>query len=164
MKDRMPLKKQSQSLYKKKWFVPLAVLTLLVISLVIYAAFFANKISKPHGGLFEGRDFNRSSFELTDAYDICYEGIKSERSHDLLGSYLDEMSTHFDERNNLYLIVVDVTIGDGARSMPGKVYCTIDPVSYQLTYYKEVIDGEASVFSRMMSFWKSVMGEKRTGG
>ena len=145
-------------LWQQKWFLPVTVLSLLVVLLVFFSLFVVNSLPEPRHDIFAGRDFKRSPFELTDAYDICYESIKLEHPRGLLTSYMDDLSTYYDERIKAYLIVVDINVGDGSKSVAGKVYCTINPVNYQVTYYKEVIEGQGSVFSRTIGVLSRVIG------
>lgn len=153
------LKKQALKLYQKKWLIPAAALSLVIILLAVFSVFVSNSVPETRRDIFAGRDFSRSPFELSDAYDLCYESIQVEHARDLLTSYMDDLSTYYDERKNTYLIVVDIQIGNGSKTMPGKVYCTINPARYKLTYYKEVIEGQGSFFARTVGFLSKVINK-----
>ena len=154
------LKTLALRLWQQKWFLPVAVLTTLVILLTLFSLFVVNSLPEPRQDIFAGRDFKRSPFVLSDAYDICIEGIKSEHQTGLLTSYMDEFSTRYDERQKSFLVVVDINVGDGTKATPGKVYCTINPRTYQMTYYKEVVEGQGSLLSRTISFLSRAIGDR----
>lgn len=154
------LKKLYLILQQKKRFLTVVVLAALIILVVSFSFFVVNSLPEPRGDIFAGRNFTYSPFELTDAYDICYEGIKSEHPGELLTSYMNELSTRYDERKNSYLVVVDIQLGNGSRSVAGKVYCTVNPAAIQLTYYKEIIEGQGSVFSRTVGFLSKIVSDK----
>lgn len=160
MNPLSPLKKFYLSLQPKKRYIAVVAFAALIIFVVSFSFFVANSLPEPRGDIFADRNFKYSPFELTDAYDICYEGIKSEHPDELLTSYMNELSTRYDERKNAYLVVVDIQLGDGSRSVAGKVYCTINPAAVQLTYYKEVVEGQGSIFSRTVGFLSKVVGNK----
>jgi len=148
------------NLWRQKWFLPVLVLTLLVILLTIFSIFVANSLPEPRQDIFAGRDFKRSPFELTDAYDVCLEGVHAEHGSHLLSSYMDDLSTRYNEREKAYLVVVDINIGDGELSNAAKVYCSINPRTYQLTYYKEVHEGQRSLLSRTISFLSQALSDR----
>lgn len=142
---------------KKTWFLPITVLSLLGLLLLCVAIFMSSSLPEPNRDIFAGRNFNYSPFELTDAYDICHESIKSKHPRSLLTSYMDDLSTYYDERKKNYRVVIDINVGDSVRSMPGKVYCTVSPANYQLTHYREVIEEQGSIFSRALGVLSRVV-------
>ena len=149
------IKRITRDLKQQKWFIVAVTIfsIVLVITLAVYFLSPRTSTSQKLQGLFEGRNFQYSPFELMDAHDVCLYNARDELGSGFLRSHVDDLSTRFDTRDNVYLIVLNVDVGTVNGYNTAKIYCTVDPSSYQLTYYKEVHEGKQSLLSRTLSFF-----------
>lgn len=141
--------------------------TLLVLSFVVIAmiaslltAYLASSREFAVAGaeaVFATRDFSRTPFSLMDAYDACLMESKSKFGDNLLRSHMLPLSTRYNESTQEYLVVLSADVGAINDWNEATIYCSIDPVAQQISYYKEVHDGELSILSKTMSLLSSAL-------
>lgn len=138
-----------------------AVLSLsLMVFLSVFATFYfyANHhvVSKKNITLEGGgqRDYRRSPFNYSDAYEYCVLEAKSQLGSELLRYNMDNLSSHYKQTENVYFIVLKVDIGTLDDFRGASIYCRVDPVAHIVSYYKEVFPGEdRSILSRTIEFF-----------
>lgn len=97
------------------------------------------------------RDFIAQPFDLMDAYAICVSQARSKHGINLLRKRMLPLSTRFEEREGIYLMVLSADVGSFDDWNEVTILCSVDPNAHQVSYYKEVYDGEQSVLSKTMS-------------
>lgn len=112
-----------------------------------------------HGAekVFQSRDFSKTPFGLMDAYDACLAESQAKFGDSLLRSQMLPLSTRFDESSQEYLVVINADVGVIDDWTQATIYCSIDPVAEQISYYKEVHDGQESILSKTMSFLSAAL-------
>ena len=101
-----------------------------------------------------GRDYYRSPFNMSDAYEQCLAESKGQLGEGLLRHSMDNISTHYKLKTNVYFIVLKVDVGSLDDYREGMVYCNVDAGLHEVTYYKEVYPGEdRSILSRTIDFF-----------
>lgn len=98
--------------------------------------------------LFAGRDFRASPFGLTDAMTLCRAEMVQRYGDKVLLSYLDEMSSRWNPYERDFLIVLRALHGDSKQSQEVLIYCDIDPVQVEITYFKRQMRDERSFMER----------------
>lgn len=138
--------------------------TLLSLSLMVFLSVFAtfyfydnhqgaakNNLMLDGGGQ---RDYRRSPFNYSDAYEYCVLEAKSQLGNELLRYTMDNLSSHYKQVENVYFIVLKVDIGTLEEFRGASIYCRVDPVAHVVSYYKEVFPGEdRSILSRTIEFF-----------
>jgi hypothetical protein len=135
-----------------KWPVTLAVV-LILVTVSLTTLFFEKRVVMLSGAqlVFEGRDFTYRPFSLMDAYDACVLETKARLGDSLLRQTMLPLSTRFDEKDKIFMVVLDADIGTVKEWTTAHVYCSIDPKKQRISYYKEVYDGQPNFLSRTMS-------------
>lgn len=99
----------------------------------------------------KNRDFIAQPFDLMDAYDVCVSQAKSKHGAGLLRERMLPLSTRFEEREGIYLMVLSADVGSFDDWSEVTILCSVDPGAHRVSYYKEVYKGEQSVLSKTMS-------------
>lgn len=130
---------------------------IFVSSLVTY--FFSDKLRtlKPDASTPDPvvtRDYRRSPFNMSDAYEHCVKEAGDQLGSDLQRYTMDDLSTKYNTKTNIYFVVLKVDVGSIREFREASVYCNVDPTLHQVTYYKEVYPGEdRSILSRTIEFF-----------
>lgn len=132
-------------------------LAVLVSALTWYASSDRSLNLQGAERVFEGRDFSQTPFGLMDAYDACLLESRAKFGSALLRSHMLPLSTRYDESRQEYLVVLSADVGEVNDWSEATIYCSIDPVAQEISYYKEVHDGEHSILSKTMSMLSSVL-------
>lgn len=129
------------------------VVALILVTMSITTLFTEQRMVALTGAdlVFEGRNFSRTPFSLMDAYDACVLESQARLGDSLLRHTMLPLSTRFEEKDKIYMVVLDVDIGTVKEWVTAHVYCSVDPSKEQISYYKEVYDGQPSLLSRTMS-------------
>lgn len=140
----------------------LLVLAFMAIALMVslLTSYLASSRDLNVGGaeaVFQSRDFSRTPFGLMDAYDACLMESKSKFGMNLLRSHMLPLSTRYNESTREYLVVLSADVGEVNDWNEATIYCSIDPVAQQISYYKEVHDGEVSILSKTMNMLSSAL-------
>lgn len=107
--------------------------------------------------VFDGRDFSKTPFGLMDAYDACLLESQAKFGSALLRSHMLPLSTRFNESSQEYLVVLSADVGEVNDWSVATIYCSIDPVAEEISYYKEVHDGHQSILSKTMNMLSSAL-------
>lgn len=133
----------------------------LALLVSIVTAYLASDRDLTVGGgaeqVFGSRDFSKTPFGLMDAYDACQLELQAKLGANLLRSHMLPLSTRFNESTQEYLVVLSADVGSVEDWNVATVYCSIDPVAEQVSYYKEVHDGQESILSKTMTFLSSAL-------
>lgn len=99
----------------------------------------------------QGRDFLAQPFDLMDAYALCVNQASIKHGSYLLRERMLPLSTRFEEREGIYLVVLSADVGRFDDWAEATILCSIDPEAHRLSYYKEVYAGEQSILAKTMS-------------
>lgn len=128
-----------------------------LVSIITYYYARSDRILHGPDKVFEGRDFSKTPFGLMDAYDACQLEARSKLGDHLLRSHMMPMSTRYDANKRQYLVVISVDVGTAEEWNPATIYCNIDPAAEEISYYKEVREGEESILTKTMNFLSSAL-------
>lgn len=107
--------------------------------------------------VFKGRDFSLTPFSLMDAYDACVLEAQAKYGANMLRNHMLPLSTRYDEKTHEYLVVLNADIGSQDDWNEATIYCSIDPVKEQISYYKEVHTGERSIVAKTMDMLSNAL-------
>ena len=115
--------------------------------------FSSERIASNGGGraIFEQRDFSFTPFSLMDAYDACVMEARSKLGSNLLRSHMLPLSTRYQQDKGTYMVVLSADVGEVDDWSVMTIYCTVDPQAHEISYYKEIYQGQPSLLSRTMS-------------
>ena len=133
------------------------VLAVLVSLLTLYTQSHRELSFSGAEQVFKGRDFSETPFSLMDAYDACLMESRSKFGSSMLRSHMLPLSTRYDPEKQEYLVVLSADVGTVDDWNVATIYCSIDPVKEEVSYYKEVHDGKQSMLSKTMSMLSSML-------
>jgi hypothetical protein len=134
----------------------------LAILVLIFTIYFTNEHTVDMSGghaVFSQRDFTHTPFDLMDAYDACLLESKAKLGAGILRAHMLPLSTRYQPEKGTYLVVLSADVGSVREWSVVTVYCTVDPKAHEISYYKEVHDGQSSVLSRTMSALSELISE-----
>lgn len=131
----------------------IAVLLLAMAASLLTLYFSADRGVEGRGGraIFEQRDFSFTPFSLMDAYDACVLEAKSKLGNSILRTHMLPLSTRYQQDKGTYMVVLSADVGTVEEWSVMTIYCTVDPNAHEISYYKEIYDGQPSLLSRTMS-------------
>ena len=97
------------------------------------------------------RNYNLTPFDLMDAYDACVLEAEAKLGSNLLRQHMLPLSTRFDDRSGEYIVVLSADVGTVYDWNEATIYCNINPVKQEVSYYKEVHEGHQSILSRTIN-------------
>jgi len=106
--------------------------------------------------LFAGRDFTFEPFTLMDANALCERQARAKRGASLLRYTMNPLSTRYEADKNRYIIVLDADIGTVEAWSEIALFCDIDPVAQQVSYYKEIYEDDSSLLSAVTGLFGDV--------
>jgi len=147
------------SLLAKKELTKLLIFVLTLVSASCLATYYFFQQNKQSAVSSSGsiRDFERTPFSMSDAYEYCIDETKQQLGTSFQRYAMDNMSTHFNEAKQEYLIVLKVDIGSISEYREASIYCNVDPRKHVVSAYKEVFPGEnRSILAMTMDFFSGL--------
>lgn len=130
-----------------------AAATVVISSLLTYYIASDSRGNSPPSSdtLFADRNFAEAPFDANDASRACEAESKHKLGNSLLRTNINWHSTRFDEKRQLWLVVLDGDVGDLEQFESAHIYCYINPRSYEVSYLK-AYDSESRPLGEKVGF------------
>jgi|GEM_PF-2554780 hypothetical protein len=140
------------------WQVPgIRLVAGVLVSLLCASVFYwwgQNYDKESPGKYFDAnRDYTQIPFGMLDATDICAAKTSKRFSEQLVMSYVDYHSTHWEADKNLYKVFMLAHVGNPQIYSEVSVHCFVDPTHYMVDHYRTFAPKRDSLMSRAVKLF-----------
>lgn len=135
--ERLPLGSEAMFLSLKQFFLWCLSGSALVVSTSLMTAYYAdghNYSFSLSSSTAKPADLIR--FDSLDAARVCEIEAKEKFEGRLLHSSVNWHSTRFQDSRNVYVVMLDGSVGKYTRQESVNIYCYVNPKSEQVSYFK----------------------------
>jgi len=115
-------------------------------------AFLLNQVSpasaKPRSYFDQNRDYTLIPFDELDATYVCNQETKDRYGEKLVRLTLDDHSTRFDNRLEIYKVFMIADLGSLRDFEELAVHCFVDPIEYAINHYRAFSTKQESLWDK----------------
>ncbi len=109
----------------------------IVVPTILMTAYYAgNQSYSFDSSASNSKAIEQVPFDSLDASKVCEVEAKEKFEGRLLHSSVNWHSTRYQESRNVYVVMLDATVGSYAQQESANVYCYVNPRSKDVSYFK----------------------------